>query len=154
MKSTNNKLIIKQLDKKLQILKPLQTIELPKGGWISLVRNSLNMSLRQLGERTSKTAQGIRKIEKNEAEGTITLKSLRDVGEALDMKFVYGFVPKDGSLEKMIEKRAMELAHKIVMRTSTSMKLEDQENSAERLKEAVTEMADEFKREIPKRLWD
>jgi predicted DNA-binding mobile mystery protein A len=151
---SNNKLLIKQLDKKLQIFSSIQDIEPPKGGWISLVRNTLNMSLRQLGERSSKTAQGVQKIEKNEADGTITLKSLRDMGDALNMKFVYGFIPKDGSLEQMIEKRAIELARKIVMRTSTSMKLEDQQNSTERLKEATKEMADELKKEMPKILWD
>lgn len=152
--TSNSKLIIKQLDKKLQAFRPLKDMEPPKGGWISLIRNTLNMSMRQLGERASKTAQGIQKVEKNEAEGMITLKSLRDVGDALNMKFVYGFIPKDGSLENMLEKRAMELAQKIVMRTSTSMKLENQENSKERLKEAVADMADELKREMPKSLWD
>lgn len=63
---------------------------------------------------------------------------------------MYGFVPQDDSLEKMIEKRAIELAHKIIMRTSTTMKLEDQENSAQRIREAIADMTEELKRGMPK----
>lgn len=154
MKLKNSKLVIRHLDKKIQILQPLRDIEHPKGGWVSLVRKTLNMSLRQLGERLSVTPQGMTKIEKNEAEGSITLNSLREAGAALKMKLVYGFIPYDGSLEKMIEKRAAELAREIVMRTSTTMKLEDQENSNKRIKEAIADMTEEFKREMPKSLWD
>jgi len=154
MKLKNSKLIIRQLDKRLQDLHPLRNMEHPKEGWIALIRKTLNMSLRQLGGRLSVTPQGMTKIEKNEAEGSITLNSLREAGDALNMKLVYGFVPKDGSLEKIIEKRAAELAHKIVMRTSTTMKLEDQENSDQRIKEAIADMTEELKREMPKSLWD
>lgn len=70
------------------------------------------------------------------------------------MKLVYGFIPKDGSLEKMVEQQAAELAKKIVLRTSTTMKLEDQENSSQRIKEAIADMTDELKRAMPKSLWD
>ncbi|HRN55589.1 MAG TPA: hypothetical protein PLL71_04025 [Agriterribacter sp.] len=94
MKLKNSKLIIRQLDKRMQTLHPLRDMEHPKGGWIALIRKTLNMSLRQLGERLSVTPQGMAKIEKNEAEGSITLNSLREAGNALSMKLVYGFVPK------------------------------------------------------------
>jgi hypothetical protein len=72
----------------------------------------------------------------------------------LDMKLVYGFVPTNGSLEKIIQEKARERAREIVMRTSTTMKLEDQENSQERIKQAIEDLADELQREIPKSLWD
>jgi hypothetical protein len=45
------------------------------------------------------------------------------------MQLVYGLVPKDGSLEALIERKAKQLATQIVLRTSNSMKLEEQENS-------------------------
>jgi hypothetical protein len=50
------------------------------------------------------------------------------------MELVYGLVPKDGSIEKLIDRKAKELATRIVSRTSNSMKLEDQENTQQRLK--------------------
>lgn len=65
------------------------------------------------------------------------------------MKLVYGFVPKDGSLGEMIEKRARELAVKIVKRTSVTMSLEDQSNSKERLKQSVDEMIQDIRKEMP-----
>jgi hypothetical protein len=79
---------------------------------------------------------------------------LREAADALDMKFVYGIIPKDGSIELMIEKRAKELAQKIVLRTSNSMKLEDQENSGERIEKAIQEKTEEIKEELPKYLWE
>jgi hypothetical protein len=54
----------------------------------------------------------------------------------------------------MIEKRAKELAQKIVLRTSNSMKLEDQENSGERIEKAIQEKTEEIKEELPKYLWE
>ncbi len=102
----------------------------------------------------SLTPQSIRAIESREKEGTITLNALKQAASALAMKLVYGFVPNDGSLEKIIEEKARNRAREIVMRTSTTMKLEDQENSQERIKQAIEDLADELQREIPKSLWD
>jgi len=70
------------------------------------------------------------------------------------MKFVYGFVPFDGSINELIEKRAKSLATEIVMRTSRNMELEDQENTPERIRKAIEERTQEIMREMPKKLWD
>ncbi len=67
-------------------------------------------------------------------EGTITLRSLKEVAKALDMKLVYDLVPKDATLEDLIHRKAHELAAKIIMRTANTMQLGDQANSPERLK--------------------
>lgn len=153
MKLQNSKLVLRQLDKKLQAAQPLKDM-MPSSGWITLIRKTLKMSLQQMGNRMSITPQSVKNIEKREGEGTLTLKTLKDAAAALDMRFVYGFIPKDGSLEKMIERKAREMAEKIVTRTSTTMKLEDQENSNQRIKQAIEELTDELKKEMPKSLWD
>ncbi len=70
------------------------------------------------------------------------------------MELVYGFVPKDGTLDGYIENKARFLAEKIVTRTSNTMKLEDQENSSERIKKAIEERTKIIKQELPKALWD
>jgi predicted DNA-binding mobile mystery protein A len=154
MKSQNSLLVIRQLDKKLSAIRSLQKIQCPANGWINLIRKTLRISLRQLGQKLSITPQSARDIEVREKEGAITLKVMNEVAEALDMTFVYGFIPKDGSLEKMVERKARKLATNIVNRTSTTMKLEDQGNSQDRLKEAIMELTEEIKRDIPKSLWD
>ena len=152
----NNKqyLLIQQTDKKLEAFKDLKEIVVPQKGWINTFRKSLKMSLRQLGNRLRISAQSVKEIEEREASGTITLNSLRDASNAMDMKLVYGFVSKHDSLEQMIEKRAKELATEIVMRTHATMTLEDQQNSKERIEQAVTQKTAEIKFEMPKYLWD
>ena len=146
MNAKKNKLIVRQLDKRLQSLLPLLNTKTPKEGWINLLRKTFNTSLRQLGNRLSLTPQGMRKIEKKEADESISIKTLRKAGDALSMKLVYGFIPKDGSLEKIIEISAADLARRIVMRTSTTMKLKDQQISNERIEEAIAEMTEELER--------
>lgn len=153
MKPQNNRLLIYQLDNKIKVLQPLRENRAPTG-WVNLIRKTLKMSLRQLGNKMSITPQSIRSIEKREMEGTITLQALGQAAEALDMVLVYGFIPKDGSLEKLIERKAYEKAKIIVTRTSTSMKLEDQENSEDRIKQAIAELAEELRKDMPKTLWD
>lgn len=100
------------------------------------------------------TKQSVREMELREKEGTITLKRLREAADALDMQLVYGLVPKDGSIEKLIDRKARELAMQIVARTSTTMKLENQENTKKRLKKAIEERTETIKNELPKMLWD
>lgn len=154
MENSNQKLLIEQADKKLQPFRDLVTILIPPKGWINTVRAALKMSLRQLGNRLNISPQSVKEIEEREANGSLTIRSLREVGLALDLKLVYGFVPMDGSIEKMIEKRAFELAREIIARTSHSMKLENQENKEERLTKAVEMKAGELIDRMPKYLWD
>jgi len=110
--------------------------------------------MQQLGSKLSITKQSVQDIEKREKDGTISIKSLREAARVLDMKLVYGFVPNDGSLELLIERKAKELATQIVLRTSNTMKLEDQENTKSRIEKAIQERATIIKNEMPKILWD
>lgn len=154
MKDSKQKLMIEQLDIKLQKFSPMLSNPVPDAGWINAIRKAYKMSLRQFGERLGVTAPAIEGFEKREKEGTITLKSLEEAGRALHMKFVYGFVQMDGSIEKTIENRARELAVEIVNITSNTMALEDQENSNERLKKAVDDKTKQLIYEMPRHLWD
>lgn len=155
MKLKNSQLlVIRQLDKKLKSYSDLIKTPSPTLGWINVLRTTLNMSLRQLGKRLNMSAQGVKDLEKREADGSITLKSLREAGESLHMKLVYSFIPIEGSLEKMIEDKSRKMAIKIVTRTSMTMSLEDQSNSEKRLKQAIEELTQEIKKEMPKTLWD
>jgi len=149
-----NKLQLQQLNDKMLLLNDMKRAMIPMEGWINAVRTSIGMSLEQLATRMHKTRQSMREMEQREKDGNITLKTLSEAAKAMDMQLVYGFVAKDGSLEALIDRKAKELARSIVERTSVSMKLEDQENSASRIQQAINERADELKKEIPKILWD
>jgi predicted DNA-binding mobile mystery protein A len=154
MEKHNRKLMIEQLDRKLAKLRVLKEIEAPSKGWINAIRTTLNISLVQLARRLKKTSASLKEIEEREQKKTITLNKLIEVGEALDLQFVYGFLPKESSIEKMIDKRAQQVARDIVMRTSHSMKLEEQENSEKRLLRAIKDRAEILKQEMPNHLWD
>ncbi len=145
---------LQQLNNKMASFALLTEVAIPPTGWVKAIRTALGMSMLQLGKKLSITKQSIQDIEKREQEGAITIKALSELGKALDMRFVYGFVPNDGSLDSLIEKKAAQLATTIVLRTSNTMKLEDQENSRERIKKAIQEKTADLKNEMPKILWD
>ena len=132
----------------------LQKVATPPTGWLKALRLALGMSSQQVAAKLSITRQAVQDMERREKEGSITIRSLREVANALDMHLVYGFVPKDGSLDALVERKARELAKQIVLRTSNTMKLEDQENSKERIEKAIEEKVSIFKTEMPKTLWD
>lgn len=145
---------IQQLNGKMLAYASLQKVAPPPTGWIKAIRNAIGMSMLQLGNRLSITKQSVQDIERREKDGSITIKALREAARVLDMQLVYGFVPNDGSLELLIERKAKELATQIVMRTNNTMKLEDQENTKKRVEKAIQERTTIIKTEMPKTLWD
>lgn len=148
------KLLLEQLDNKLRNIAPLEKIIMPEKGWINAIRTTLNMTMEQLGDRLATSKQRIKKIEDSEVSGSLTLSSMKEVAEAMDLQFVYGFVPKDGSFEKLVDRKANELAKRIVLRTNQNMKLEDQGIEDEKIKQSIQELAVEIKREMRRSLWD
>ena len=149
-----NKLLIEQLDQKLKSFQKAETILVPDKGWINTIRTTLNMTMAQLGYKLNVTRQGIKRIEESEAKGSISINSLKEVGKALGLKLVYGFVPKDGTIDNLIKSRAEKLAKKIVLRTNQNMKLENQGISDKKIKQSIIDLATEIKREMRKSLWD
>ena len=145
---------LQQLNNKMLGFASLKQVAMPPTGWIKAIRTAIGMSMQQLGNKLNVSKQGVMDIEKREKDGSITIKSLREIARAMDMQLVYGFVPNDGSLDALIEKRATELATQIVMRTANTMKLEDQANSKKRIETAIRERAAAIKNELPKILLD
>ena len=154
MDTTKQSLIIDQTDRKLKPFNAAGKVIIPPRGWINTIRNAMKMSLSQMGKRLGITAPSVREIEEREANGTITLNTLREAGRALNMRLVYGFVPMDGSIRKSIEKRAKEVASQIILRTSHNMKLEDQGTTKALVKKAIKMQTDKIITSMPKSLWD
>tara|TARA_B100000949_G_C13904350_1_gene294140 strand:- start:64 stop:525 length:462 start_codon:yes stop_codon:yes gene_type:complete len=148
------KLIIEQLDQKLRPFSEARKVPVPERGWIHTIRTALNMTMAQLGTKLNITRQGVKNMEVSEANGRITLNSLKDVAHAMDLKLVYALVPKDGTINDMIQLKAESLAQKIVLRTNQNMKLENQGIGDEKLEKTKKELADEIKREMRRSLWD
>lgn len=150
----NKSLQFQQLNNKMLGFGVLKQVAIPPTGWVKAIRAAFGMSMQQLGNKLEVSKQAILEIEKREKNGSITLKSLKEIAQVMDMQLVYGLVPNDGSLDVLIEKRATELATKIVLRTYHTMKLEDQGISKQRIEKAIKERAEEIKKEMPKILWD
>ena len=148
------KLLIEQLDQKLQPFSETRKVLVPQRGWINTIRTSLNMTMEQLGSKLKITRQGVKRIEESEANGSITLNSLKDVANAMDLKLVYALVPMNGTINDLVQIKAEKLAKKIVLRTNQNMKLEDQGIGDEKLAKTIQELANEIKREMKKSLWD
>ena len=151
----NRALQIQQLDRKLTALAMVSAhLQPPTRGWIRAVRSTIGMTLTQLGQRLGLTRQSITDFEKREVTGAITIDKMKALAEAMDMQFVYGMVPKDGSIAALIDRKAEEVAREVVSRTSVSMRLEDQQVTADRQAAAIQERKQELIATMPKFLWD
>ena len=148
------KLILEQLDRKLKPFQGIEKIQIPPKGWIHTIRTALNMTLEQLGNKLNITKQGIKKIEESEYSESISIKSMQEIGKAMDMTFVYGFVPNTGSFEELVEQKSRQLAKKIVRRTNQNMLLENQATDQKRIENAIEELTQEIKREMRRSIWD
>ncbi len=148
------KLYISQLDRKLATYGKASELDRPTIGWVRTLRQSLGMTLEQLGKKLGVTKQSVRHLETREASGAITIRALEEVAKAMDMKLVYCFVPHEGDLMQWIEKRARAMATDIVMRTARNMQLEEQQVSYERLHKDIEEQTQEIMHSLPKSLWD
>ena len=148
------KLLIEQLDRRTKPFEEAAKIDVPGKGWIHTVRKTLNMTLQQLGKRLDITSQGVRDMEERESSGSISIKTLKEAGMALEMQFVYGFIPLQESFDSMVNIKARKLAEKIILRTNQNMRLEDQGNSDSYIKNAIDELTIEIKRDLKRSIWD
>ncbi|MBE8190979.1 MAG: mobile mystery protein A [Alphaproteobacteria bacterium] len=143
------RLQIRRLDKHItQTLAP----DMPLHGWLKSIRTSLNMSLAQVAKRLGVSKQSAARLEANEVDNSITLKSLRRAAAAMDCYVVYALVPKDGSLNALVEKQAQKKAHELLDPVTHTMMLEDQESPYSEYQ--LQDKAAEFVRVMPKSLWD
>lgn len=148
----DKKLTRQQLDGKLNTLKASSISEI-NTGWIKLIREALGMSARQLAERVGLTRPRLTKIENAEITGDLNLSTLKKVAEALNMRFVYAFVP-EVSLEEMVNDQAKKIAHEIMARVSHTMKLEDQELTPTDKLKALEDLIQKILINEPKDFWD
>ena len=151
MKSSKFQFFLDETQEKLNSFSILKSEIKPDNGWVNVIRVSIKMSLRQLGERLHITPQGVRDLEKREKEGAITINTLKEVGRVLDMDLVYGFISRHNSLEDMIKERAREIAEEVVLRT---IKLDNQKNSENDIKKAIQQKTYEISSKMPSNLWD
>ncbi len=126
---------------------------LPQEGWLRTVRTAFGMSGTQLAKRLGVTKARISKAEQDEPLGSVTLKTMQSMAEAMDCKFIYAVVPKQ-NVEEVIRLRAIGKARMQVKAASTHMALEAQSLSKEQLHFEIERIAAQIVDRMPADLWN
>ncbi|TCQ02673.1 putative DNA-binding mobile mystery protein A [Rhizobium sp. PP-F2F-G36] len=147
-----NKLARKHLERKLS---PLRSIALapPARGWLRAIREALGLTGAQLAARLGVVPSRIPALEKAEANGGTTLKTMREAAEAMGCTFVYAIVPTK-PLDEMLRARAVALADAELAHVHHTMRLEDQALDARDLADARERLVASYLSGNPRRLWD
>ena len=153
MKPKFKQIARRQLDTTLAKFVEAGRVQAPAKGWIRAVREALGMSGKQLANRLQVSQPRVFKLEQGEPSGALTLKTMRQVAEALDCVFVYALVPRS-SLEETVRTRARTVAAERLQRVSHTMLLEAQGLSSEEQEVSLDAAIEELVRETPKDLWD
>jgi len=143
---------VKHIDERLALWRKVAHSVPPQRGWIRTIRESLGMTQSQLAARLKITQQALNDLEKSEAEGKITLDSLRRLASALGCRFVYAAVPEQ-PLGEIRRQRAHDVAKKQLGRVSRSMKLEAQGTSERETKRQIEELTEELLQGSARKLW-
>jgi predicted DNA-binding mobile mystery protein A len=147
-----SRLTLRQLDRTTDRIRKLN-IAPPRTGWLRTIRDALGMSMPQLGHRLGLPRQAVDALEKREANGTVTLNTLREAAAALDADLVYAIVPRQ-SLARTIEAQAHRKALAELRRIAHTMHLEDQAVDSKEAARQLKERTSELLQTRPRSLWD
>src|SRR5476649_1562920 len=111
-----------QLDKRFSKLRPLAQTTRPSRGWIRAIREALGMTTGQLAKRLGVQQPRVIELERGEADGNITVKSLERAAKALGCRLVYTFVPEK-PLADTIRQRASVIAERQLASVEHTMRL-------------------------------
>jgi predicted DNA-binding mobile mystery protein A len=143
-----------QLDKNFERIEKITPyIRRPKQGWIKEIRESLGMSLQDLGSRMGVIKQRVERIQKDEVSGKVTLETMQKAAEALHCEFVYILIPKEGSLDKSLTQQAHKLADEILNSVDSTMKLENQATSTQSKKDLHKKLVHDLLEKLDRRFW-
>jgi len=147
------KTALEQLDASLVRFAPLRDLQPPKKGWIRAIRDALGMSGRQLGRRMGVSKMWVGDMERLEASGATTLKTLRRAAEAMDCVLVYAIVPNT-TLKETLLKQARQKVRQDMARAAHTMALEDQALAKDEAAKATEAAAASLLDKLPKTFWD
>jgi predicted DNA-binding mobile mystery protein A len=152
MRSNFSELKLRQLDAALNCWRSTDLPPRPSSGWIKAIREGLGMAATHLAARLGVTTSTVTRLETSEADGTISLGTLRRAAEALGCELHYVLVPKQ-SLADTLEHRALALARQQMASVSHSMALEAQSTSREAVEVQTRALADGLLKGSRRALW-
>jgi len=122
-------------------------------GWLKTVRKALGMSGSQLAKRLGVTKGRVSQAEAAELTGSATLKSMQNMAQAMDCRFVYAVIPEK-EIKSVIRDQAILKAKEQIKAASTQMALEAQVLSNEQLAFEVDRLVAEIIDKMPSDLWN
>ncbi len=131
----------------------LRKVDTPPEGWLRTVRKALGMSVAQLARRLRVTRAHVNKTEKGELSGSMTIKTLQNMAEAMGCRLVYAVVPEH-DVEKILAARAKKKAMKIVEEATKHMALEEQALSEKQMAFEVERLQKEMLKDLPANFWN
>ncbi|HUH01002.1 MAG TPA: mobile mystery protein A [Kofleriaceae bacterium] len=143
----------RQLDRKLGRI-DVAALQPPPEGWVRATRQALGINGRQLAERLGVSRSQVSHIERAERSMELTMQTLVRVAEGLECNLVYALVPRRGSLEETVNRRARKVATSLVERIAGSMALEAQPTDVEERERLIDSTAADLVRTLDKSLWD
>ena len=153
MPRKNLHLVRQQLDATLDRFDPVFDLAPPPQGWIRAIRKALGMSGRQLAGRLGLSKQSVARMERDEIEGALSIKTLRRVAEGLDCELVYGIVPRT-SLEKIVHDRARTIVGGRLDHSNQTVRHADQDLDPALDEEIIRGMIEDLVDGMPSDFWD
>lgn len=143
-----------QLDKRFAKLKPFTSeVARPSRGWIRAIREAIGMTTGQMAKRLGVHQPRVIELERGEATGNITVKSLERAAEALGCRLIYTLVPVE-PLTDTIRKRASAIAERQLASVEQTMRLEAQGVNDKAQRDDAHRLLVENLLRRPARLWD
>lgn len=120
-----DRLALEQINRRLKSIRSSASQTKVGLGWIHYMRSAMGLTMKKLGERAGVSIPAIQKAELREQEGTISIKTLRQIAAAMDCELVYAFVPKY-PVDKVVEQAAKAKAARLLQIADSHMDLENQ----------------------------
>jgi hypothetical protein len=98
--------MLRKLDKEMRHYRLAAREENPTNKLLRTLRKLLRVPMKEMTEKMGIVESALFQMEEREGTGSITLRSLERVAEAMGCRVVYGVVPRNGkTLEELAEER-------------------------------------------------
>jgi hypothetical protein len=106
MKVSVQKLARRRLDVEMKPFRQAGMEKHPTNAVMRAVRKALKMHSPEIAAKIRRSPATVFEMERREVRGTLSLRDMARVADAMDCKVVYGIVPKGGrTLEELYEER-------------------------------------------------
>jgi transcriptional regulator with XRE-family HTH domain len=106
MRAMERQVLLRKLDKEMRHYRLAAREENPTNELLRTVRKVLRVPMKEMAEKMGIVESALFQLEGREGTGSITLRSLARMAEAMGCKAVYGVVPANGkTLEELAEER-------------------------------------------------